>query len=312
MATMVEEVDDRRGDRGQSRHPLTISGGQPGLGHRENEPGVKKQHVNGKVQIIFAGEAYLRCLGYLTGQYTDFASRDIGWTPAYAAKMASRGLGVADIIGHVKLNADTISLIMKNHDMERRLPTAILFREETAKPGDYLAMAAQRMFFPRVRLAEGQVEREEPVLYGVLRAIAENKRGEHMGRDMVESGLILHRMAKWFTHRTPYDVAAYTNTQSDALDQEGAHPWLPREPWTRPFTDDKLAWAVEQEMSRILGNPVPVDEWGICRDLYPEPNINVDNINRPEHEGRARIWDFMYVQQKMTTKDGILPLYRVR
>lgn len=301
------EARDRQPRRGPTRHGSLHSG----LDHRENDPGVMKHHINGDVQVIFTGEAYARYLGYLIGQYTAFASREIGWSQAYARRMAIRGLGIDGIVGTSRLNSDKIGLLLQNPDVARRMPSAMLIREESAKPGNYLAMAAHRMYFPVISLA-GQPDREEPVLYGVLRAIAVNERGKNRGRAMVESALMLHSTAKWFAHRTGYDLAAYVNTQSEALDQERAYPWLPREPWARPFTENPLAWAVEQEMSKLLGNPVPVDEWGICRELYAEPNKNVDIVNEPTHPGRARVWKFMYKTHEMTTRDGILPLYRRR
>lgn len=275
-----------------------------GPNHREDFPGVKRLHTNRDIVFAFTGEAFLCNLDYLRDQFVYSSHRNIGWSMEYSRELATKGLGVDQLTRRAPITEETIGLIIDDPLKRRRIPSVMLFRPENGEPGRYIGISAQRMFYPYVSRGEEEPEQEEAVLYHILRAFDRDRRGKQRGRTSVELGLLLHQDARWYGHRTGSHVAAYTNTRSEALDQTHSHPWK------EGFTEDPLAWAIVKKMYDILGNRTGIDEFGVSRGEYKEPNKAVEI--RKEHEGSMRIWRKMFQEFGMTLYDAVFPLYRVK
>lgn len=302
--------------------PFSEHGGQPILSkptHLEDYPGVKKQDANGLTVVLIFGEAFLRNMPYVLRMYVGFSNRNIGWTREYANQMGIAGLGMHDAIKGVRVSRDTIPLIMDNPNLVRQIPTAMLYRPDDFPPGRYVAMSAQRMYYPRIRIGNGP-DQEEAVLHQVLRTVDSNYRHKGTGRKMTELAVWTHKDAKWLTHRSPWDRAIGINallslgqrvpifdlTESFPFGSNGSELDI------RLFPTDSHQWAIEQAMSRLLHQPKGVDRWGVCREVYKERNQNVDYGHKPEHPIMARVWSFMYRQRRMIEVDGMLPLYKIK
>lgn len=243
------------------------------LESREQSSGIKPLHVNRDLALVFSGKSFLENFDYLTEIAAILAQRNIGWSKEAATSVMKRAMRVNRLTGGRELNPDVIEMILDNPKKAREIPSAILFRKESADPGSYLGISVQRMFF-----IPTEQTGEIPVFYHVLRAFEREQRGKHRGRFAVELALAIHNEARVYLHRSSNPIALYTNTRSPALIQEG------RRPIDGPFSEDPLAFEVAREVVRLVsGDEAVLDPTGVVRGAYPEPNSSyIPDPNYPE------------------------------
>lgn len=232
------------------------------LESREQNSGIRPLHVNKDVALVFSGRSYLENLDYLIEVASLLAHRNIGWSEEAARSVMTRAMRVNRLTGGKELSPDIIDMILDNPNKAREIPSAILFRKETAQPGSYLGITVQRMFYVQTEQA-GEI----PAFYHVLRAFEKEHRGRHRGRFSVELALAIHNEAQVYMHRSTNPMALYTNTKSPALVQEGRHPL------DTPFSEDPVAFEVAKEVVKIVsGDQAVLEPTGVVRGAYPEPN----------------------------------------
>ncbi len=235
--------------------------------------GVRTIPVNNEYVDIYSGEAYLRNLNYLIQTAGEFAHRNIGWSPRLARFMMMKGLDVDNIVAESRQsNDEIITNIVKEPKKEREIPNVILFKGKDAPvshDNPYYGISIGRMFFIQSEVSN----LEEPVFYHILRAFEGDQRDSKRGRFSVGMGLALYRgLPKWYIHRTGNPIAAYTNTRSDALDQEQSYPW------SHFYNENPLAYEIARKVFKLIRvNGEPLEPTGVSRGDYLESNKGFDS-----------------------------------
>lgn len=274
---------------------------------REQNPGIKPLYINKDLALVFSGKSYLENLEYLIETASLLAHRNIGWSEEVAKSLMKRAMRVNRLTGGKELSSDVIDMILDNPAKAREIPSAILFRKETAQPGSYLGITIQRMFYVQTEQA-GEI----PAFYHVLRAFEKEQRGRHRGRFSVELALAIHNEAQVYVHRSSNPMALYTNTKSPALIQEGRHPM------DTPFSEDPVAFEVAKEIVKIVsGDQAVLDPIGVVRGAYPEPNTSF--IPDPNYPGTYNLYQRMITPVKeggwgmdLSSGDAVISYYKVK
>lgn len=280
------------------------------LESREKEPGVRTLHHNDDEIVAFTGEAYLRNLPYLIKVGTVFARQNLGWTEKSARFMMTRGLGVDHLTRGLKLNDQTIPFIVEDANKLKKVPSVFLFRAKDSKEGEYIGYVAQRMFFIQTETSEpGRSSGEEvPTMYQIFRAIEQGQRGKNRARSSIELALFFHEGARWFFHRTANYLAAYTNTQSDSLDQKESYPWGYLYNNERPFAQE----LIRRGFNLVKVNGEEIEETGVSRNDYCEPNLGIEKLRPGSKEEIVKVHRMMHEDFKMGPHDSLYALYKVK
>ncbi len=279
------------------------------LDSREDESGViTLRPGNGDAIVIFSGSSFLQNFAYLKNASATFLCRNAEWDPDFCKALMDKGMGVDELTWGARLNSETIARIVTNPKKEREIPSVFLFRDENAPKGDYLGVSVQRKTFIKTDLI-GEVS----VLDNVLRAFEPGYRGKHRGRLAVGLALICHGGAMFFIHKTGNPLAAYTNTLSEYLVQEDAHPW------GKQVITNPLMQEVREKSAKFILLPGRIMlPNGVIKGDYPKPNRG---FNAAELRGGALdMYKRMKEQQGMRLEedgegkdyDSVAPLYRVR
>lgn len=287
LNSFVKALKERATARGNK--PST-RGGSEGLSHsgemltpsttvellsKEGYPGVVKLPSGRDTIVVFQGKAYLDNLSYLIDTASIFLRRNVGWDEQFCRERMIKGMGIEDLTRGAKLDLETVAKIIARK--ERKIPSAFLFRSEDSPPeyrkdrenlpdgyyADYFGISVQRMLFLKTDLTGGEV----PVLDHVLRAFEPGARDKRRGRVSVALALIRHVGARYYIHQTGNPIAAYTNTRSPYLVQEGVHPW------TDLSISDPLTKEIREKASeRILLPGRIMLPTGVVKADYPQPN----------------------------------------
>lgn len=278
------------------------------LENREECPGVRLlTPENGDLIYAFSGRAFLENLHYLIETAKIFAQRNIGWSEEFCRALMTRGLSVNKLTGGAELDPELIDRIVDDPKKERQIPSVFLFRRECKRSGEYLGISAHRMLFIKTDLVNEKV----PVLFHVLRAFEEEQRGRNRGRLSVQLALLLHRGAKFYEHKTSNPLAAFTNTKSSELQQEG------RIPWDGPEEEGTLGAEVHRKVFELVrvDNTRKMDPRGVIRNDYPEPNNSFspdDLYGQALHYWRVMTDPVEKCGLGMGPNDSVLVQYKVK
>lgn len=259
--------------------------------------------INGDRVIVFGGQAYLDNLPYLIDAATLFLHTNVEWDIDFCRELMVKGMSVDHLMRKgEELNDETRTRILARR--EREIPSVFLFREEQAPEGHYLGISVQRKVF--VKTESGL---EVPVLDHILRAFERDFRGSLKGRLSVGWGLWHHKGAMFYVHKTGNPIASYTNTQSEYLVQEDAHPWGAvdiKDPLMKEVRDKTMTKFILLPGREILPN-------GVIRRDYPEPNRGF----KPEElrGGALKMFEYMKDPKGLDWHyeegDSVAPFYRV-
>lgn len=281
------------------------------LESREHLPGVQLLHHNQDEVVAYTGESYLRNLPYLIDAATIFAQRNLGWTEVTARAILTRGLGVEHLTRGLELNDQTIPLILGDINRSRKIPSVMFFKEEGAKVGEYAGIACQRMFFPQTEEypESGRLLGEEvPTMYQILRAVEQGERGRNRARSSIELALWLHGgISRWFFHRSGNFIAIYTNTRSTSFNQEYSYPHRLR------FNQDPFAKELMRKGFNLVKlNGQEIDDNGVSRNDYIEPNLGIENLRPGSKEEIVRVHTMLTEEFKLGPLDALYSLYKVK
>lgn len=317
--------------RNRGRSPL-IEAQRPAVvsrfEHREDNPGVIPIHLdNGDVIVAFMGRSYLEHLPYLLDTATDFLQRNTQLPSDFCRDLTQKGMEVEELVCRKNrpfyredsvLDEQMIATILQKKEKEAKIPSVFLWREDKAPKGHYLGISVQRKRFINIKPEEtvNGVAKEVTVLEHVLRVFEPDYRGRHRGRLAVELALVRHGGAMYYIHKTGSPLAAYTNTQSELLRQEDAHPWR-----GVVILDPEMQLVREKTKSYFLFPGEIMRSDGVIPNSYPGPNKGFDVAQL--RGGALAMFNTMTDEKGLnmhivgddpvrTRYDSIVPLYRVK
>ncbi len=302
-------------DRPPRRGPSAVGGRGLSLGHREDADGVQTiRGDRGDLAVVFSGRAVFNNLDYLEAVTTDFASRNLRWTPDATRPIINRALDVGRLTGGREITPDVIEMIMEDPRKAAQVPSIYLIRKVTAGPGQYFAETAQRKYY--IPTSEG----EKGVNFHILRAVDHLFRGHNVGRWMVELLLNKHE-ADYYVHRSSNPMALDTNRKTPNLRQEG------RVPYDKPYyveNDDGsiTPTGIEYEIAKAVlaltvGDQYRLDPNGVVKGLYRQPNRAF--VPNPKYPDTLELYEQMIKPKaeggwgmNLAGGDTLMPIYRVK
>lgn len=271
-------------------------------------PATTKKNTTDTI-VAFSGRVYLEKLSYLKDAAVLFLQRNTLWSLDFCRQLMDKGMGVDELTWGRELNEETIAEVMRTK--EREVPSVFLFRGEGVPEGHYLGISVQRKLFINTDLA-GEV----PVMEHVLRVFEPDYRGKGRGRLTVSLGLLAHKGAQFYLHKTGNPIAAHTNQLSDYLEQVSAHPWGAR------TISDPLMQEVRKETERYIMLPgrtmLPN---GVIKGDYPERSrsFDVKDLRGGALDTYGVMTDPKQLDMRIDGEnedgkgyDSVVPLYRVR
>lgn len=279
----------------------------------EDYPGVITFPASNKVStdtiVAFSGRAYLEKLDYLKDAAVLFLQRNTLWSLDFCRQLMDKGMGVDELTWGRELTGETITKVMRTK--EREVPSVFLFREEAAPQGYYLGISVQRKLFINTKIS-GEVS----ALEHVLRVFEPDYRGKGRGRLSVSLGLLAHKGAQFYFHKTGTPIAAYTNQLSDYLEQTDAHPWGGVD-----ISDPLMREMREKTQRYILLSGREMLPTGVVKGDYPQRSRSFDV--KDLRGGALATYQKMIAPEQLDMRidgdnldgkgyDSMVPLFRVK